>query len=93
MGFAVSNPSHGRPSCSARKIGSHRLRPLLPRRRSPAIGNAEPVPDVDRGNRRTKIGQFLFWELRTHLGVDFIADTLRHQGQRLGPGQCRALAA
>ena len=41
---------------------SQRRTGLLARRRGPAIGSAEPVPDIDRGDRRRQIGQFLLGE-------------------------------
>ena len=75
-------------------IGSRCFRadPSLPGWRAPAIGDAEPVPDVDRGNGRGQVGQFLVGKFRARLRVDFVADARRQQRQRLGPGQRRTFA-
>ena len=64
----------------------------LPRRRGPAIGGAEPVPDIDRGDRRGEIGQLLLGKFRARLRIDLVADAAGQQGQRFGPRQRGALA-
>ena len=46
------------------RLGRRRMRRLFPRRRGPAIGDPQPVPDVDRSDRGSEIGQFLFGKFR-----------------------------
>src|SRR3954464_4969318 len=73
-------------------LRSCRTNGCLPRRRRPPEGGAEPVPDIDRGNRRSEIGELLLGKFRTRLYVDLVADTRAEQGQRFRPGQRGPLA-
>src|SRR5689334_15933362 len=65
---------------------------LLPCWRSPAIGHAVPIPDIDDRNRRGEIEQFFLGKLRGRFSIDLIADAAAKLGQRLGPSQRRAFA-
>ena len=55
----------------------------MPRRRAPAVGDAKPVPDIDRSDRGTEIGQLLLGKFRSYFGVDLVARALGQQRQRL----------
>ena len=64
----------------------------MPRRRSPAISNPQPVPDIDRRDRRREIGQLLLGELGARLRINLVAHAPGEMRQRFGPHQRRALA-
>src|SRR5579871_2411270 len=64
---------------------------LLSYRRGPAIGGAEAVPDVDRGDCRGEIDQLLVGKFLACFRMDLITDTIGEQGQRFRPGERRAL--
>src|SRR6516164_1280932 len=87
-GIVAADVMRAPPNASSAR-GVVRRRPL---RRRPAVGDAEPVPDIDRGYRRRQIHQLPLGEFAACLGVDLITDAVGQMCQRLGPRQRGALA-